>query len=72
MRRLVPQEFLGETALKIGKIFPSYYYIQNNDVLASNPSFDAIKTNLLIMLGFAALFIVVTVVAKPKTNDNIN
>ena len=68
----VPQEFLGETALKIGKIFPSYYYIQNNDVLASNPSFDAIKTNLLIMLGFAALFIVITVVAKPKTNDNVN
>ena len=68
----VPQEFLGETALKIGKIFPSYYYIQNNDVLASNPSFDAIKTNLLIMLGFAIAFTIITVLAKPKTNDNIN
>lgn len=68
----VPQEFLGETALKIGKIFPSYYYIQNNDVLASNPSFDAIKKNLLIMLGFAIAFTIITVVAKPKANDNIN
>lgn len=68
----VPQEFLGETALKIGRVFPSYYYIQNNDVLASNPSFDAIKTNLFIMLGFAIAFIIITVLAKPKTNDNIN
>lgn len=68
----VPQEILGETALKIGKVFPSYYFVKNNDTLITNPSFSAIKTNLLILMGFAIAFILITILSKPKVNDNIN
>lgn len=68
----VPQEMLGDTALTIGKIFPSYYYIKNNDMLFKDPSFSSIKTNILIMLAFTFVFVIMTIITKPKTNDTIN
>ncbi|WP_276907605.1 ABC transporter permease [Peptoniphilus duerdenii] len=68
----VPQEILGKTALTIGKIFPSYYFIKNNEILAEDPSLSTIIPNMMIVLGFAAAFIIVSAFAKPKANDNIN
>lgn len=68
----VPQEYLGATALKIGKIFPSYYYIKNNNLLEENPSFETIKTNFLILLAYTLVFVGIFIVSKPKTNDKIN
>lgn len=68
----VPQKFLGSTALKIGKIFPSYYYIKNNNLLEENPSIETIKTNLFIILAYALAFIIIFIVSKPKTSDKIN
>lgn len=68
----VPQKFLGSTALKIGKIFPSYYYIKNNNLLEENPSFETIKINLFIILAYALGFIIIFTISKPKTNDKIN
>ena len=32
----VPQEFINKTVLNISKIFPSYYYIRNNDLIATD------------------------------------
>lgn len=68
----VPQELLGDTALMLGRIFPGFYYIQSNNMLMEKPEFSTMLPNVLIMVGFAVLFIVVSIVAKPKANDNIN
>ena len=68
----VPQELLGKTALTIGRIFPGFYYIRNNEILVENPEISKILPNILIMLGFSVVFIVISVLAKPKGNDNIN
>lgn len=68
----VPQELLGGTALMLGRVFPGFYYIKSNDMLMEKPQFSTILPNVLIMLGFAIVFIVISIVAKPKANDNIN
>lgn len=68
----VPQEYLGATALKIGKILPSYYYIKNNNLLEENPSFETIKANLLVILAYALGFIIIFIISKPKTDDRVN
>ena len=68
----VPQEMLGDTALTLGRVFPGFYYIKNNNMLMEKPELSTIVPNVLIMLGFAIVFIIISVVAKPKANDNIN
>ena len=68
----VPQELLADTALTLGRAFPGFYYIQSNDMLMEKPEFSTMLPNVLIMVGFAVVFIVISVVAKPKANDNIN
>ena len=68
----VPQEYLGATALKIGKVLPSYYYIKNNNLLEENPSFETIKANLLVLLAYALGFIIIFIISKPKTDDRVN
>lgn len=62
----VPQEVLGDTALAIGKLLPSYYYIRNNEMLAKSADFSLISMNLLIIAAFALVFIVITALAKPR------
>lgn len=63
----VPQSLLGDTASMIGKIFPVYYYVSNNNQLNVDPSFSAIRTNLIIMLAYALAFIVLSMMKKNKT-----
>ena len=63
---------LGDTALTLGRVFPGFYYIQSNDMLMEKPEFSTMLPNVLIMVGFAVVFIVVSIVAKPKANDNVN
>lgn len=60
----VPQELLGPTALKVGKLLPSYYYVTNNNLLISGGNFSEYKTNILIMFGFTAIFIVISLFLK--------
>lgn len=68
----VPQELLGDTALTLGRVFPGFYYIKNNNLLIEKAEFSVMLPNALIMMGFAIVFIVVSIIAKPKVNDNIN
>ncbi|MDU6064810.1 MAG: ABC transporter permease, partial [Anaerococcus sp.] len=68
----VPQELLGKTALTIGRIFPGFYYIQNNNILVESLQISKILPNMMIILGFSVVFIIISVLAKPKGNDNIN
>ncbi|MDU3137284.1 MAG: ABC transporter permease [Anaerococcus prevotii] len=48
----VPQEILSEKALMIGKVFPSFYYIANNDILASDFNMENFTRNISILIGY--------------------
>lgn len=66
----VPQKFLGDTTLSIARIFPSYYYITNNNILAESSDINKILPNLLIMLAFNLLFIIlINLIKKPITKN---
>lgn len=68
----VPMEWLPDSVLKIAHIIPTYYYISTNEALKTIEefNFETIKpliTNMVIMLGFAVVFIILTnIVSKKK------
>lgn len=68
----VPQALLSKTALTLGRIFPSYYYIKNNELLLENPSISTILPNIGIMLAFSLVFILISMGMKTKVNDKIS
>ena len=65
----VPQELLSETTIKIAKFLPSYYYVRNNNILASDTQFSAISKNILIMLAFALGFFIISIFVKPNRRE---
>lgn len=68
----VPMEWLPDTVLKIAHILPSYYYISNNESLASMEiiTFETLRpivVNMGIILCFAIGFVVITnIMARRK------
>lgn len=66
----VPQELLSETSLRLARIFPSYYYITNNNMLIKSPELATSARNMLIMLGFSAVFIILSIVIKPRIKSS--
>ncbi len=67
----VPQEFLSKEVVNISKIFPSYYYIRNNNLLATDLGNSEIFRNTIIMLVFMIGFIVLNIVIRHrKKNTN--
>ena len=60
----VPMEFLSNSVIIIGKIFPASYFVSNNYVIAEMTSFsvNGLVSNALIILGFALLFTVIGIV----------
>lgn len=62
----VPQELLGDQALAIGRIFPSFYYIRNNIMISEGATFKEIIPNILIMLIFSVVFVVLAVFVRWK------
>ena len=68
----VPQIYLPSSVLTIGHIFPSFYYIEANDLVQKIEYFnwDSLKPiviNNLIIIGFTIVFIVLTnIVIKKK------
>ncbi len=68
----VPQALLSKTALTLGKIFPSYYYIKNNEMVLENPNFGTILPNIGIMLTFSLVFILISMGMKTKVKDKIS
>lgn len=62
----VPQSLLGDMAIKIGKLFPVYYYVESNNILNSRADFSLIRNNLLIMIAYALVFVVLTLMKKAK------
>lgn len=72
----VPQELLGDSVLKIAKIFPSYWFIKNNNdiVILNNLDFSSLKPiliNMFIILLFGLLFYIINkVILKFKIKEN--
>ena len=68
----VPQTYLPSTVLAIGHIFPSFYYIEANDLMQKIEIFnlDSLKPiiiNNLIVIGFTIVFIILTnIIIKKK------
>lgn len=68
----VPQELLGDFVLSIAKFTPSYYFIKNNNLFTtlfnySNHNLQPILINMIVILGFAVLFYVLTqIIARRK------
>ena len=68
----VPQALLSKTALTLGKIFPSYYYIKNNEMVLENPNFGTILPNIGMMLTFSLVSILISMGMKTKVKDKIS
>ena len=68
----VPQQYLGETVLNIGKVFPSYWYIKNNnDIMLLNIfNFETLKPiliNMVILIIYSILlFIITNIISKSR------
>lgn len=62
----VPRFLLSKMTLTIGRVFPSYYYIENNERILSNPGLSTILPNLVIMLGISVVFLILSMFIKPK------
>lgn len=52
---MVPQEFLGDSVLKIAKFFPTYYYVRINEMRIT--SFSDIRYEIFMQLLFSLAFI---------------
>ncbi|MCK9492801.1 MAG: ABC transporter permease [Acholeplasmataceae bacterium] len=67
----IPQNLLSQSVLNISKVFPMYFLIENNELLAvtNNFSFSNISSyyiNLMIMIGFGILYIVIALIISRR------
>lgn len=68
----VPQQYLPSSVLAIGHVFPSFYYIESNDLVSKIESFNLdslrpIIINNIIVIAFTIVFIILTnIVIKKK------
>jgi len=63
----VPQEIIGENILRIASFMPAYWYVRANERIAGLTDFgfdnlSDIALSMLIQIGFAAAFIITTLV----------
>jgi ABC-2 type transport system permease protein len=71
----VPQEFLGESVLRLASFTPTYWYIKVNNTIVSLTGYQwdnvsEILAMMAIQIGFAAAFIsIVMVVSKRKSQQ---
>lgn len=68
----IPTEWLPETVIKISRIFPTYWYVNSNDLLTNLQSINMtsikpIIINMLVVILFSVLFIIINnLVTKKK------
>lgn len=68
----IPTEWLPESVITISRIFPTYWYVNSNDLLASlqtinMTSLNQVIINMIVMLVFALIFIIINnLVSKKK------
>lgn len=69
----VPVELLPDSVLKIAHILPSYWYIQNNELvktleIVNIENLKPIFTNMAVILAFSALFVILAnIISKKKS-----
>jgi len=74
----VPQDFLGESVLSIARIFPSYWYIRNNNEILNVVNFNIttmqpIVMNLVVLLIFTiGICILTSIISKRKHKEILN
>lgn len=61
----VPMEWLPDGVLKAAHIFPSYYFVKNNEIVKTMEVFNSntlkpIIINMVVVIAFSALFIVLS------------
>lgn len=68
----IPSTWLPETVIKVSRVFPTYWYVNSNDLLSSIEkinlnSLEPIIINMLVVLLFSLIFIVITnIISKKK------
>ena len=67
----IPVQYLPELVVKYAKIFPSYWYIKNNDLIKTIESFnmETIKPlliNMVIVIVFAIVFFIISNIISRK------
>ena len=67
----IPTTWLPETVIKISRIFPTYWYVNSNDLLTSLEkinlnTLEPIIINMLVVLLFSLIFIVLTTIISKK------
>lgn len=68
----IPSTWLPETVIKVSRVFPTYWYVNSNDLLSSIEkinlnSLEPIIINMLVVLLFSLIFIVLTnIISKKK------
>lgn len=68
----IPTTWLPETVIKVSRVFPTYWYVNSNDLLTSLEkinlnTLDPIIINMLVVLLFSLIFIVLTnIISKKK------
>lgn len=58
----VPQSLLSNKALTIGKLFPSFYYVANNESIFYNFDKEIYFKNILILVGFGVILAILNLV----------
>lgn len=72
----IPVKYMPSFALKIAHIFPTFYFIDNNEYIASIQNFDKVSyefvlKNFIIMIVFIIFFLILnTLVARFKRKVN--
>ena len=71
----VPTSILPSSVIKIAHIFPSYYYIKNNDIIKTIDTFNManikpIIVNMMIIIGFSILFYMLSLLIAKKKRTN--
>lgn len=67
----VPQELLGKTVMSLASFTPTYWYVKNILNLRSASGLLPVTYGILIQLGFAVVFLILSlVVAKQKSVSN--
>ncbi|MCO7177127.1 ABC transporter permease [Sporolactobacillus kofuensis] len=67
----VPQQFLGETILKIARFTPTYWYVQANDEISQLTRFtwtdlSPVFYNIAVLIGFSLAFLALSLVVGKR------
>ena len=60
----INQELLSDQVLTASKVFPSYWFIKNNEYISTNSIDKLYYNNIFIMIGFIILFTLISFLVR--------